>query len=338
MKPNDFAWEIFPDRSTFGIRKTIRINDHKLHILFRSETEMGKIMPPFRHLEADGSTSRFSSLKIYVFQNDGSDKNFPVWERLNKSASPVKKLLMYNRDRLHILYNDESQVLTAIDTQKAEAYYYMPQMDRMPYYEKAAPMRMIFHHWALVNQMILIHGACISFGDKGLLLAGKGGTGKSTTAVSAALSGFDYIGDDYVLADPDKQTIHSLYSSSKIRWDATDILPVARDLTVNEKDEDDKGIFFLRDVKGSTLPPSVSLSAVILPQIGKVTSSKYTRTTITEGLMSLGSSTIFQMPGSGKETLTGISALLRGIPVYRMTLSRDTDEINSKLREMISEL
>ena len=84
MKPNDFEWEIFPDRSTFGISKTIRINDHKLHILFRSETEMGKIMPPFRHLEADGSTSRFSSLKIYVFQNDGSDKNFPVWERLNK--------------------------------------------------------------------------------------------------------------------------------------------------------------------------------------------------------------------------------------------------------------
>lgn len=338
MKPNDIDWGMFPDRNAFGIRRIIRLRDKAVQILFRTEEDANRIMTPFRHLETDANMVPDDSLRVYVFQNIEPGNNFLVWERLNQSASEGKKLQVYNRDTLHILYNDESKVLTAIDTQSAEAYYYMPELDRMPYYEKAAPMRMIFHHWAQVNGMILVHGACIGIGGKGLLLAGKGGTGKSTTAISAVLSGFDYIGDDYVLADPTDQTIHSLYGSSKIRWDVTKILPFAGTLTVNRREEDEKGIFFLSGTEKFSMSKSLSLKAVILPSIGGGQLSTYSQTNMIEGLLSLAASTIFQMPGSGKETLNAISGLLKGVPVYRMSLSPDTDEINSKLREIISNL
>ncbi|MDP3385816.1 MAG: hypothetical protein Q8S24_01175 [Eubacteriales bacterium] len=338
MKPNDIDWGMFPDRGTFGIGRMIRIKDKFIQVLFQSEKDANRIMSPFRHLETDSDMIGESSLRIYVFQNIEPGNDFPVWESLNRWASEGEKLQMYNRETRHILYNDESKVLTAIDTQSAEAYYYMPCLDSMPYYEKAAPMRMIFHHWAQSNGMLLIHGACIGLGGKGLLLAGKGGTGKSTTAISAALAGFDFLGDDYLLADPTDRTIHSLYGSSKIRWDATQILPVAGTLTVNRREEDEKGIFFLKDVESCRLSKSLMLGAVILPKIGGGQLSTYNRTTMTEGLMPLASSTIFQMPGSGKETLNAISSLLKGIPVFRMSLSQDTDEINSKLREIISNL
>jgi hypothetical protein len=339
MNPNNISWEIFPDRSICKKKRRIKINDKIIQFFFMSEEDAEDIMLPFEHLITNDEVAFFKdAFDVYVFHSNGTKNYFPIWEILEKHASEDKKLQIYNNNQFHMLYNYESKVLTAVDKEKKEAYYYIPSLKDRPYYEKAAPMRMIFHYWAQSQGLILLHGASVGFDNKGLLMAGRGGTGKSTTALSAALAGFDYIGDDYIIADPNSKVIYSIYGSSKIRWSTEEIIPDVKELTINSRIKDEKGIFFLDRKEGFKLKKSIELKAVLLPVITGGNETFFVKTKGTEALMSLASSTIFQMPGSGKEILSGISKLIKDIPQYNVRLSNRPEEINEKLKEIINQL
>jgi len=62
-----------------------------------------------------------------------------------------------------------------------------------------------------------MHGAAVSLNGKSILLTAKGGSGKSTTALSCFFAGMSYLGDDYVtVKSGDVITTHSIYSSTKL--------------------------------------------------------------------------------------------------------------------------
>jgi hypothetical protein len=339
MSLNNISWEMFPDRGQCLKNRTIKIKDKLIQFYFMTEHDAESMMPPFEHLRViEHTTNMHDTFHIYILHDEGKEKKFPIWERLEKAASNDKKLQTYNHHPFHLLYNYDSKVLTGINTDKNEGYYYIPSLSDRPYYEKAAPMRMIFHYWAQAQGLILLHGASVGFNHKGVLMAGRGGSGKSTTALSAALAGFDYLGDDYVIADPNGKTIHSLYGSSKTRWNAEKIIPDIKELAINSGSEDEKGIFFLDKDKGFNIGKSLALKAVLLPVITGGSETCFVKINGTEALMSLASSTIFQMPGSGKELLSEISKLIKDIPQYRIMLGNKPEEINEKLKKMINQL
>src|ERR1019366_3211194 len=78
----------------------------------------------------------------------------------------------------------------------------------------------LFHWWMESKDCQLVHGAAIGSGGEAVLITGKGGLGKSTTAVSCLTQGLQYVGDDYLVValDPSPR-VHSLYSTAKLNWD-----------------------------------------------------------------------------------------------------------------------
>ena len=61
------------------------------------------------------------------------------------------------------------------------------------------------------------HAAAVGQMGSGALLVGKGGSGKSTSALGSLASGWRYIGDDYcLLALNGIPQIHSLCTSAKL--------------------------------------------------------------------------------------------------------------------------
>lgn len=311
----------------------VEIRGISICIHFLNEKAKEIFSRPFSHLET--KTNENPEFDIYVIHGGPAGEPIDGWKRFENDSSEERKLLIYSNDGTHILYNYESQVLAGYESQGKKAYYYIPNMDMLPFYEKAAPMRMIFHHFAQDHGMMLVHGGSIAMDGHGVLMAGKGGSGKTTTTICAALDGFDYLGDDYVILDAESKTIYSLYSSGKIRWDSEKLLPELGSLAVNNRDED-KGYFFMNEIN-DRVRKSVRLYAVIIPQLGGEKPS-YSRASGITALRVLSSSTIFQMPGSGQRMLGDISQLLRNIPVYEMTLGRDVSHNNRKLEQLIKGL
>ena len=314
----------------FLFRTYVNLSGISICMHFLNENSKRVFSRPFSHLEIE--TDEKPGFDIYVIHGGPSDEPIDGWKRFERDASEERKLLIYSRNGEYVLYNHESKILAGYDTRRKKAYYYIPNLDILPFYEKAAPMRMIFHHFAQDHGMLLVHGAAIAMDGQGILMAGRGGSGKTTTAICAAFGGFDYLGDDYVILDVENKVICSLYSSCKVRWDSEKLLPELGSLAVNNRNED-KGYFFMNEISERVIK-SVRLCAVAIPRLGGEEPS-YLITSGINALRALSSSTIFQMPGSGMSTLQGISKAIRDVPVYEMVLSTSPEEINKKLAELV---
>lgn len=56
-----------------------------------------------------------------------------------------------------------------------------------------------FSRWASANDLIMLHSAAVGIDGKGVLIAGRSGSGKTTFAVSCLFAGLDFVSDDYTL-------------------------------------------------------------------------------------------------------------------------------------------
>ena len=63
----------------------------------------------------------------------------------------------------------------------------------------------------------LVHAAAVGTDEGALLITGRGGVGKSTTALACLEAGMQFLGDDYVVVglDPEPQ-VYRLYGSAKL--------------------------------------------------------------------------------------------------------------------------
>lgn len=320
--------------SEFPFVSTLAIDSITILMRFISKESQMIFTRPFAHLAQPAQTTTLSpDLEIYVLHDRPGTEPLDIWKRFEQNSSDEKHRQLYSKNGQHLLYQHESKVLAGFDSHAKKAYYYIPALHMLPFYERAAPMRMIFHHLAKAQGWSLVHGAAIGMDEKGILLVGAGGSGKTTTAISAALAGFDYLGDDYVILNPHDGSILSLYQSGKFRWDTETIIRGIGNMAVNTE-ADQKGIFFLNE-GFARVAKKLTFSGMVIPRIGGESVSSYRRLSAAKALLVLSSSTIFQMPGSGKQTLQNISTAIQNVPAYELILGTCPEEINSQLIELI---
>jgi len=290
----------------------------------------------FEHLEVNGNGAQ-PEFRIFVCDAAILNCGLPGYEWMQRLSDGDEKLVTYNSGNIHVLYNPKSGIFSMVDTADNRGFYYLPRMEDIPFYEKAAPMRMLLHWWCEKSGYVFVHGAAIALMSNAVLLAGRSGTGKSTTALLAAQNGFGYLGDDYViLQKSERPVIQSAYNSVKFRWEMLDRIPAVQDLHVNQED-DDKGYFFLSEKKPDAVIRKAPLKAVLLPIIENKNKTVFHRVAQSRGLMGLAASSIFQMPGSGKQTLKNLADILKDVPVYQMTLGADNREIVDSLRQFLKD-
>jgi hypothetical protein len=106
------------------------------------------------------------------------------------------------------------------------AVYWIDDAEEIPYWERSFPFRQILSWWLEPLAFQPVHAACVAWGDRGILMPGISGSGKSTTSLKLSLSGFDLLGDDYVLLDTTREPkVWSLYRSAKLSDRSLTLLP-----------------------------------------------------------------------------------------------------------------
>ncbi|MDI6743429.1 MAG: hypothetical protein QMD11_11910 [Smithella sp.] len=318
-----------------GARKRFIFIGGTVLLTYSSDILEHSLFKAFEHLEIVG-TDADAVFTIFVCDSDILNYDLPGYNWLNEISENKEEIVTYNSGDIHALYNPKSGIFSMFDNGRNRGFYYLPKAGDIPFYEKAAPMRMLLHWWCEKSGLVLVHAAAIGGETSAVLLAGRGGTGKSTTAMLAARHGFKFLGDDYVILENNSgPVVHSAYNSVKFRWEMLERVPAAGEFSLNNHN-DEKGYYFLRDHQPDSLVTSLPLKAVLLPVIAGNQKTSFDRLSQSRGLMGLSASSIFQMPGSGRQTLKTLAGILKDTPVYQMSLGKENAEIMNALKRFMA--
>jgi len=243
------------------------------------------------------------------------------------------------------LEGQDTDILSLLDLEQNLGIYWTPDWSALPWYEAGAPLRTLLSWWFARQGWLTLHGGAVGLPTGGLLLAGRGGSGKSTTALASLDSALRYAGDDYCLVklQPGQgPRLHSLYNTAKVKG-STDFVRfpwMAGQITNAERigPDGEKPMMFVQEHRPDKLITGFPLKVVVLPRfIPDLAEPKVIRVAPTSALAALAESTIMQLTGTSGDALRGISALVRQTPCYLVGVTADLGLIPPLLLNLLAE-
>jgi hypothetical protein len=344
MRPDELfqtAWEAsaralaaFP-----GSReRAFRIGGLPVRIRFAGPAMEENVFPALSHLESAQGDSA-PELTVHVWDCESSGVQPPLPSDVWNDCTPWGELTAARGSAVHASRLMDIGVYSVLDIAGGRAVYWANRAGQVPPYARAAALRSVFHVWMRARGRIFLHGAAVAVGGEGVLLAGKGGSGKSTTALLCALSGWQYLGDDYCLASAGPQPrAYSLYNSAKLSPDQWDRFAQWSGSPHAIRDpQSGKAVVFLAFDPAVRVIAEARLRAVVLPEIGGASRTVLSEESAAAAWKAMGPSTVLQLPGAGAQDLALIGRLARGVPCFRLQLGRDWEAIPSVVAQALSE-
>jgi len=220
-----------------------------------------------------------------------------------------------------------------------------------PAWWAATPLRTLLG-WALpAHGRILLHGAGIGRPDGALLLAARGGSGKSTSTLAclAALPRGDsplrLAGDDCVVLETGARPprIHALLGTAKIERAHTARFPALAPLVIRDggplDDPREKAVLRLALGAGPRFAPSLPLRAIVVPTLGlDRPESRVEPITRGEALLALAPTSLFFVPGSGAASFAAVAATAALLPAFRLRVGNDPSRIPLAIEALLARL
>lgn len=200
---------------------------------------------------------------------------------------------------------------------RRQALFWCRDARLLPFYEQAAPWRSLLHWMAGELGAQLCHAAVVGHEGRGLLLAGRGGSGKSTTACAAWRAGWQLCGDDYVLVrtTPEPRAFR-LYSTLKLVPGQAKLIS---SLPCRTDPDSGKQVAWV----GEGLSRSLPLRRLLAPSLHDAEESRLEPCAPSRLLAALAPSTMLQLVGSGGESWKALGQLARCLPGAQLRLGRD---------------
>lgn len=243
---------------------------------------------------------------------------------------PRKEIKAYDGERIRASFHIGPNILSMLDRQQNLACYWIADPENIPYWEKGSPLQTILNWWTTDHHRQYVHAGAVGTPSGGVLLAGKGGSGKSSTALACIGSPLVYASDDYCLVSTDPTPyVYSLYNTAKLKGEA-DLkrFPCLAPL-VNNRDrlETEKAMLFLYEHHPARVVSGFPIKAVLIPQVTGQPDTGVRPTTAGAALRALAPSTIFQLAGSGQAAFQTMSSLVKQVPCYRLELGTEVAQI-----------
>jgi hypothetical protein len=230
--------------------------------------------------------------------------------------------------------------ITIFDERASIARYFAIAPDRVPWYERAGPLRAALD-WGLSRpDRLLVHAGAVGIDGRAVLLAGPTGSGKSTSAVAALLDGCDYLGDDYVLVDlaGPQPVAHSVYATAKLAPSARPLLPRLPEAFWDPAlPEGQKHVFDVSRWRGDRLRRNLPILAIVLPTLRTGPAASLRRTSAGSALLALAPSTVFQAARRDGAALRPLADLVRRVPAHVLGLAGGPEQVAPVLAGLLDE-
>lgn len=263
------------------------------------------------------------------------------FSRWYSECGPRGEVLAFHSEKLPVLYHAGPDILSVIDPETRTAYYLKRDQSPLPYWEIASPFRTILHYWFSLRGLQFVHAGAVGTGEGGVILAGRGGSGKSSTTLACVDAGMDYAGDDYCLLE--QQTtpyLHSLYNSAKLKSQHDFArFPHLKEHVWNREclnsENGDKATFFLSQIWPQKMSRGFPLRAVLVPQVTGRRDTELGECSEAQALLALSASTVAQLPMAGSDDLQRLGDVVAKLPRYVLYLGTDLTQIPAVIRTLL---
>lgn len=241
------------------------------------------------------------------------------------------------RTRLAFHWSDGS--VNVADMEGATYLYWVQDGTALPYWSKASPLRTLFHWLMRAHGHQLLHAAAIGTAEGAVLITGKGGVGKSTSALACLDDGMGYVGDDYLVVQlaPEPRAV-SLYATAKLHAGHAENFPRFRELIANlDTMREEKAVLNLFPDHAERIALSMPLRAVLLPRISPQVETTFAPVPRAALQRAAAFTTMSQLPHAGRDTHDFIERMIAALPGLEIRLGSDLAGIPRAIRGLLAD-
>ena len=310
-----------------------------LELQFASSLLREQLTPAFAHLAAEPHLVPALTVRLW----DSASTQAPPPPHPPVPAEHAEGAFFHFHDPpLRAVYQPGIGSLSVLDLEAGVAWHWVSDARDQPYWEKASPIRQLLFWWLAAQGYLQVHGGAVGTDEGGVLLVGKGGSGKSTASLSALGSPLLYAGDDYVAVRTDPSpAVASLYSSGKLEpAHVNELLPhLLANVSNSDRLESEKAVIYAhRDFPQNTTS-GFPLRAVLVPTVQpQRVRSRTTPTSKARAFSALAPSTMIQLHTGGREVFSELSRLIERVPCFVLELGSDVAGIPDTIASLLSEL
>jgi hypothetical protein len=292
------------------------------------------LAPAFAHLPEPDPDADLPSLVVNIWDSHAGPESRPPLP--DAQGEPRGATFYHEEGPVQIASQPGLHLLSALDSSAGEAWFWTESADTLPFWESAAPFRQILHWWLGGRGIGLLHGASVGTETGGVLLVGRGGSGKSTSALSCLASNLLYAADDYVAVEQGEvPQVHSLYSSGKLEpAHATRLSHLS--LPALGGAEDEKVVFYIHDRYPERTCEGFPLRAVFAPRITGG-DARVVPLPAAVALRALAPSTLLQLHPADPEAFASMARLLRTVPAYTLEVGPKIEQIPAAIERFLAE-
>lgn len=326
------------------IDRSYRLGPGALRLSFAGEAMVANVVSALAHLPLAGDES--PALAIRVWDRATTGRSPLLLSALMRSLSwnwhehlgPRGEIRGFDGGRFGASFHPGPNILSLLDHHTGQGLYWVDDAAAVPWHETGSPLRTLLSWWAIRHDWLFVHAAAIGIETGAALVVGKGGSGKSTTALVCLRDGLTYFGDDYVLvASTPTPEVHSVYGTAKLKGpeDLRRFPELADAITKRQRGQDEKALLFLAGRHGKQLMPRSPLRVILVPRITPTGETTATPVGAGAALAALAPSTLMQLPGSDASSLRAMAALVRALPCFDLRLGTDIARIPGVIREVL---
>lgn len=313
----------------------LNIADTVVRLIFAGEELRRHFMPALRHLEVPPDPDAGVTFHIWDSETTGVEMLPPPCSPNN--FTDRGDIWGWNSARIRSAFHWIEYSVNLMDCETNQGVYWVRTARTLPYWTKASPLRTLLHWWMERNGCQLLHAAAVGYQDGAVLITGKGGVGKSTTALACLASGMLYAGDDYVIVrlDPEPR-VYSIYNTAKLNADSAARFPQFQPLITNHPiATDEKAVIGLFPERKSQIVASLPLRAVLMPIIEPKNDTTFRPAAPISLLRAATFTTMSQLPAAGRHTHDYIEALLNRLPNLEICLGKSMEGVAEAIRNLL---
>ena len=276
---------------------------------------------PFAHLRGNRGTGKTPQLTIELW--DQAETGVECPEQIGRRAQnlPDDRHVSYRFNRTSVFFDRRSKHMIGSVTSAAT----------LSLYESGRPLHPPLAQWLNDQRVPLIHAGLVSKGGKGMLLAGAGGSGKSTTALTCLEADYQYLSDDLLGLQllPDGSFVgHSLYSSTYLEAGHLGrFSKLGRHAIKSLDNAEDKLLVLLSEIFPARLERTGTIHVIALPRVRHQSESTFSVAPKSKALFALVPSSRNVNKRLGMADFEVLTQLVERVPCYWLDLAEDLNEI-----------
>ena len=313
----------------------LTVADIRIDLVFAGPALLTEFLPALQHLVTDASEP--ASTVFHVWEGQSTGVPMPPPPCRKEHFTDRGDLWGFTSPRYRAAFHWIECSVNCFDRERGIGVFWVQQRETLPYWTKASPFRSLLH-WALERTGAqLMHAAAVGTGEGAVLITGRGGVGKSSTALAGLEDGLLYAADDYLAVRLDPEPcVYSLYSTAKLNAEDVARFPRLAPLVGSPPGPDEKAVLRLFPDLQSQIMPRMKLRAVMTPRVAQQTESELRPVDAGRLRRAAAFTTLSQLPYAGQHTQQFVEEMVDRLPGFEIVLGSDRKHIVSVIRQTLA--